>query len=222
MDEIQPGNLFERIRFGFDLVQLRNDLERISELHPPVMPTPWFGGWSLQSRDGSMTDGWVQGHTAFVEKDKNFEFDREHAETKGITPWTSDYRIRTSLCDGYFGHVLSEIETFGLNPRRARIALMKPGCSMEKHVDGPSDGYSVRLHIPILTNPQCAIEYSDQNIHMVADGSGYLVRVNRLHRAFNLGTTDRYHLLMDVFDFQGATKFHHFDSTKERLVGWRA
>ena len=212
----------ERIDFGFDLVRLQDELQKTIVQFSPKMPSDSFGGWSLLSRDGTVEDGWSQGHLAFKKEGDFYKFDDEEARAQNVTRWVSDYKVRTPLCDGYFGEVLDVIEAKGLNPRRARVTVIVPGHSTALHVDGPTDAYSARLHIPIVTNPGCAFEYENEVIHMLADGNGCIVRVNRAHRARNYGTENRYHLLMDIYDFQGATRFHRFDSSKERLVGWRA
>lgn len=212
----------ERILFGFDLARLQAELQATIAKFPPNMPSASFGGWSLLSRDGSIGDGWSQGHLAFKKDDGIYKFDDEQGQRLGVTPWVSDYKVRTPLCDGYFGEVLDAIEAKGLNPRRARVTVITPGHSTALHVDGPTDAYSARLHIPIVTNEGCAFEYENEVIHMPADGNGLIVRVNRMHRARNYGSENRYHILMDIYDFQGATRFNRFDSSKERLVGWRA
>jgi hypothetical protein len=43
---------------------------------------------------------------------------------------------------------------------------------------------------------------------MPADGSCYLVAVNCLHRAYNHGNEDRIHIIMDVIDDVGISKYH--------------
>lgn len=210
------------IAFGFDLQRMQSEMKAIIETVPPMMPSPSFGGWSLLSRDGTLEDGWHQGHLAMAEKEKGFRYDPLTGQQLGMSKWISDYDKRTRLCDGYFGKILDVLEARGFNPRRARISLINPGHETSLHVDGPSDTYAARLHIPISTNPDCAFEYEDESYHMPADGNGVVVRVHRLHRAFNRGATARYHLLMDIFDFQGATRFNRFDPSTERLPTWRS
>jgi hypothetical protein len=107
----------------------------------------------------------------------------------------------------------------GLSPRRARIIRLSKGLRSSWHRDGPDNLYFVRLHIPIITNPGCIFEAKDADVtevaHMPADGSSYILRVNRMHRVSNLGTEDRFHLVMDVWDTVGLTQHHRFTEKLE-------
>ena len=62
-----------------------------------------------------------------------------------------------------------------------------------------------RLHIPIITNPNCFFEWqradgSIESVHLPADGSAWLVRVDLSHRAVNRSNepSTRVHLLMGL------------------------
>lgn len=213
---------FETIEFGFDIAKLRQHLTHVKENFSPSMPTPEFGGWSVLSRNGEVSDGWVPGHSAFVKSPNGeFSFDALKANELNVDSAISNFNVQTPICTGYLKLVIEHIETFGLNPRRARICVIQPGESTVFHVDGSTDAYCIRLHIPIVTNENCRFEYEDRGFHMPADGNGYIVRVTRLHRAYNFGTEPRYHLLMDAYDFSGVTRFHRWKEDVERLPTWR-
>ena len=71
------------------------------------------------------------------------------------------------------------------------------------HTD--SDKESWRLHIPIITNPNAFFEWKlpdgrIESVHLPADGSAWLVRVDVTHRAVNRSTepSERVHLLMGL------------------------
>jgi hypothetical protein len=89
-------------------------------------------------------------------------------------------------------------------PCRVRIARMAAGYRIKPHVDyDPS--YIFRYHIPLLTNAD-ALLHSDRRsangspseTHFQTDGRVYWINTGLLHWASNDGSTDRYHLLIDV------------------------
>lgn len=96
----------------------------------------------------------------------------------------------------------------GYHPKAIRIWDNPPGGShIGMHTDGTSNQYSVRLHIPIVTNPDCVhvwyTEPEETRHHIPADGSAYLFRTNMNHDTFNYGTTERFHLIAEVWDTVG-------------------
>ncbi len=78
------------------------------------------------------------------------------------------------------------------------------------HYDGTEDVYAVRLHIPIITNNQCFFATRNESYHLPADGSAYVLRVNVEHCAHNFGSEDRYHLVMNMWDVNGVTRFNRY------------
>ncbi len=213
---------YEVIKFDFDVAKLQCHLHETLLKIPPTMQTPAFGGWSVLSSNGKIEDGWGQGHLALIPDINGVtKYNPDERKRHGLTDFISDYNVETPICTGYLAEVMAAIRERKMNPRRARVSMILPGFSTDLHVDGRADFYSVRLHIPILTNPECKFEYEESSFHMPANGDGYLVKVNRRHRAFNFGLDRRYHLIMDVYDFTGATLSHRFDASKEKLSGWR-
>jgi aspartyl/asparaginyl beta-hydroxylase (cupin superfamily) len=94
--------------------------------------------------------------------------------------------------------------------------MLKPGSETPFHRDYPEWLYGVRLHIPIITNPNCIFEYEHEARHLPADGRAYLLKINRIHRVCNFGVSDRIHFLCDFFDTKQKTNFNKF-TERDRL-----
>jgi hypothetical protein len=138
-------------------------------------------GWAVTSRDGTLEDG-IRRIPA-----KN---------ARGVTP--------TDACSGYLAQVMNALRSRGLKPFRARIMqLESEGEEMPLHNDAAKETW--RLHIPIITNANCFFEWqrtdgSIESVHLPADGSAWLVRVDVNHRAVNRSQqpSNRVHLLMGL------------------------
>lgn len=141
-------------------------------------------GWSVTSRDGTLEDGVRR----ISKTDKNAK--------RGTA--------KTPACTGYLEEVIDELVARDLSIYRARIMqLVNNGEEMPFHRDADKETW--RLHIPIRTNPDSFFEWrrkdgSVESVHLPADGSAYLVRVDLEHRAVNRSSdpVDRVHLLMGV------------------------
>jgi hypothetical protein len=147
-----------------------------------------YEGWSLTSRDGTIFDG------------------VKRIDRKG-TKQSGDNRrgtVPTPLFRGYVVEVIERLVELGFKPHRVRIMrLAHEGFEMKWHRDADTESW--RLHVPILTNEHSYFEWklddgSQQQVHLAADGSGWLVRVDELHRAVNLNPAGghRAHLLMSL------------------------
>ena len=168
-----------------------------------------FGGWSLLSRTGDWREGWevsaFHGHPAEqlltingqpnypVHKFLNLSHSFEHA-----TP--------TQACQGYIQQVIDRISDLGFWPRRARVSLLRPGGATVMHSDAAEDVYMARIHIPLWTNEQCTHTCDGYPLHMPADGSVYMLWVNRAHQVHNRSDQNRYHMIMDAYDTQHQTQ----------------
>ena len=79
-----------------------------------------------------------------------------------------------------------------------RLMRLKVGSVIQEHRDhelGFEDG-EVRLHIPVITNPQ--VEFWLNQIRVVMnEGECWYLNVNQPHRVANRGTADRVHLVID-------------------------
>lgn len=198
--------IFEKLATNFDIKKLQEHVKNHVLALEAVYQSPSFGGWSVLSSNSSYKDGWHQGHLG-LKKDQTREQALE--SIKGIGGKNPlEYCYPTEICHGYLEEVIERIKEMGFHPKRARIIKLTAGSSSSWHRDSPDGILCVRLHVPILTNPGCFFEIEDGKDHMTADGSSYLVKVNRLHRVCNGGTEDRFHLVMDVKDTLKVSKFH--------------
>ena len=80
----------------------------------------------------------------------------------------------------------------------ARLLRLRAGSSIAEHRDyrlGYEDG-EVRLHVPIVTDPEVAFFLNGERVPMAADECWYL-NVNLPHRVANRSRIDRIHLVID-------------------------
>jgi len=220
---------YEKLPINIDIDQLQKDLvEHVLSLGPPVIQgeefmTPeyhGFGGWTLLSRTGDWHDGWEMGHVAQSEA-------RELVYPKGQPNYRAlkylnfsqgpEHNKPTQACKGEFVRILEQLEKLGLQPRRARVSIMQPGACTTVHQDAPSNVYMARVHIPIITNPQCIHSCEGIDLHMPADGSAYIMWVNLMHQARNTSNENRYHMLVDVYDTRHVTQGFHYDGNYDDL-----
>jgi len=108
------------------------------------------------------------------------------------------YTKRKDICTGYWNDIL---DTFKSPVTRTRFAYMAPGHSIKPHIDYNTT-YSIRLHIPIITNDDSlmCVKTKDgvQKIHMPADGSVYFLNTGMTHWAENNGDAGRIHLVISL------------------------
>jgi len=205
---------FEKLKITVDIDRLRKDVEQhVFTLGEPVFQGDEygydnFGGWSLLTRTGNWCDGWEIGHTG-------------HPGEKIIFPeGKPNYRVSKFLnishsfehanpTEGYQGEiarVLDQIRDQGFTLRRARVSLLRPGGATLLHSDATPNVYMARIHIPLWTNEQCLHHCEGYDLHMPADGSVYILWVNRDHQVTNKSAENRYHIIMDAYDTNGVTK----------------
>jgi hypothetical protein len=161
----------------------RHFLEEVAKVDPILYKdnNVKYYGWAVTSRDGSLDDG-VKRISAKVKS------------IRGVTP--------TKICSGYLYEVMNRLKETGVSPYRARLMqLESEGEEMPFHVDSKKETW--RLHIPITTTPDSFFEWQREDgtiesVHLPADGSAWLVRVDVNHRAINRskGVSSRVHLLM--------------------------
>ena len=192
--------IYEKLNLSLDGTKLRKQLEEQVLTVPITMQGPNFGGWSLTSTGGHFSDDWTYG--CFI---VNGAYDLEKVKTSNKP---------TSLLRDYLKETIQKVSALGLNPLRCRISLLKANSKSVLHRDGADEQYMVRLHIPIVTNEGCAFLADGEAAHLPADGNGYLLSVNRMHQIVNTGSTDRYHLMMDVWDTEGASLHHRYSGSR--------
>tara|TARA_Y100001937_G_C7110540_1_gene327311 strand:- start:332 stop:1042 length:711 start_codon:yes stop_codon:yes gene_type:complete len=108
------------------------------------------------------------------------------------------YTRRKDICTGYWNEIL---DTFKSPVTRTRFAYMAPGHSIKPHIDYNTT-YSIRVHIPIVTNDQSimCVKNKDgiQKMHMPADGGVYFLNTGMTHWAENNGSEGRIHLVISL------------------------
>lgn len=95
----------------------------------------------------------------------------------------------------YFAEVLAG---FGCALESVRLLRLRAGSVIREHRDyklGIEDG-SLRVHIPITTNPGVQFFLEGREVPM-APGEVWYLNVNLPHRVENRGATDRVHLVID-------------------------
>ena len=170
------------------------DIDRLrAHFHSVVEPTaavPYkdnrvdYIGWAVTSRDGSTTDGVRRIDPKLGSGKRGME--------------------KTAICSGYLSDVMDRLEATQLKPYRARMMkLESEGIEMPLHTDATTETW--RLHIPLITNENSFFEWERENgeiasVHLPADGSAWLVRVDVKHRAVNRSSqaSERVHLLMGL------------------------
>jgi hypothetical protein len=212
--------IYEKLNLQFDIQQLNQFLEKEVLFLPPAQG-PALIGWSILSSNGSYLDGWHDA-TALI-KNSMSQNDVEQALAQKGAQSMQKYNVPTEICKGYLAEVLKVIEETGIEIYRARISCLMPGEGADWHRDAPDNHYRVRLHIPLVTNPDCFFETREEKAHLAADGSVYLLNVNCEHRVFNLGSAPRYHIIMDAIDRSGFSQHHRYSDwlAKEALLSTR-
>ena len=172
--------------FQIDVARLREHYETVivGQLSTPYKDNEAnYVGWAVTSRDGSLSDG-----------------------VKRIDPKSGGTRGRkaTEICSAYLEETMKRLESRQMTPYRVRIMkLVNDGAIMGWHTDADKETW--RLHIPIITNPDAFFEWKlaegrTESVHLPADGSAWLVRVDVSHRAVNrsMEPSERVHLLMGL------------------------
>ena len=105
------------------------------------------------------------------------------------------------LASPYLQQVLA---SFGEVLGRSRLMRLEPGAEVALHVDFNYHWVSrVRIHVPIVTEPEVLFHCADQRVHMTA-GSCWLFNAWRRHRVTHGGSRPRVHLVIDT---AGSSRF---------------
>jgi len=93
---------------------------------------------------------------------------------------------------------------FGEVLARSRLMRLAPSCEVSTHVDFNYHWYTrVRIHVPIITDPNVIFYCADENLHM-RPGECWIFNSWRRHRVVNGGKHDRIHLVIDT---AGSSRF---------------
>ena len=94
--------------------------------------------------------------------------------------------------------------SFGEVLARSRLMKLDAGCEVQNHVDFNYHWYTrVRIHIPVITNPEVVFYCGDETLHM-APGGCWIFDNWRRHNVVNGSGEDRIHL---VIDLSGSSRF---------------
>jgi len=199
----------EKLNLKFDTEAMQREVVTIQQtLGNRIGHGTAFGGWALQSQDGDWRSGFEKGGYY-------------RAEGGSLVAWektlpVQEYSKRTDACVGIFAEIIDELEEKGFYPLRSRITVFDPGQATMWHTDAIPEMFSVRIHIPFITNLDCRFEVEDVGaVHMPADGHGHLVDVSPMHRAYNRGDTIRMHFLAQVWPTNYSERFIVTESQKD-------
>ena len=80
-----------------------------------------------------------------------------------------------------------------------RLMRLGPGSVIREHVDPDLDAEqgTVRLHVPLVTNPEVDVRLNGRQVFMEA-GSLWYLRLSDPHSVANRGDTERIHLVIDA------------------------
>jgi hypothetical protein len=166
-----------RLPFTFDAVSLKADLERVApvEWSPHFNPQYYEGGWSgaaLRSVGGVATQ-------LYADPTKN----KLYADTPIL-----------DRC----GYIKEALRVFECSLETVRLLKLEPGARIHEHRDfdlGERWGV-VRVHIPVLTNPDVEFILNGEQLVM-NEGECWYLDLSLPHRVENNGSTDRVHLVID-------------------------
>ena len=171
------------------------------EFDQPFLQLPWrFDASALSREVASLPDAfWLEhpsglpGNSAVplvsVNGEMNHAFDGSMKATEALTS------------SPYLNQVVS---SFGEVVARSRLMRLEPGAKVAEHVDFNYHWVSrVRIHVPIVTDPEVVFYCGDEAVHMKA-GESWLFDSWRRHRVVNSSNVRRVHL---VIDLAGSSRF---------------
>ena len=166
-----------QLPFRFDAAGLQADLSGFlsEEFVPHFNVHNYVGDWSvipLRSIGGSVEQIFP---------------DPSQSQAFGDTPWMA-------RCP----HVQELLRAFPCPLLAVRFLRLKAGSVIKEHRDyelGFDDG-EVRLHVPVVTNPDVDFVLHGRRVVM-NEGECWYVNVNFPHQVANRGATDRVHLVID-------------------------
>ena len=85
----------------------------------------------------------------------------------------------------YTNGVIKECNMF-----RTRLMVLRPKACYFYHSDGTK-----RIHIPLITDPDCFFVIEDEVYRFPADGTWSIVDTTKMHTAINASRINRYHIV---------------------------
>lgn len=204
---------YEKLNIVVDIEKLRQAVEdSVFTLGDPLIQGSEygyenFGGWSLQSRSGDWRDGWQIDPTTVLEQNGIITTEMVPKVQKLLNISHSFEHVNpTQAQTGYIAEVMKQIQELGFFPCHARVSMLRPGGKTIMHRDADPSVYLARIHIPLWTDVRCIHSCEGIDLHMPADGSVYMMWVNRDHQVSNGSAKNRYHIIMDAYDTKGLSK----------------
>lgn len=95
--------------------------------------------------------------------------------------------------------VRAALDTLACPLLAVRLMRLGPGSVIREHVDFDLDAEqgTVRLHVPVVTNPEVDFRLNGRRVVMEA-GSLWYLRLSDTHSVANRGRTERVHLVIDA------------------------
>lgn len=210
----------EKIQLDVNISELIESLIPLFEKYSPVVRSPAVSGWAIQSTNSSYKDGWSMDFCPYNGPQNIGPTWTPQSQTERSLRPIQDYVLPTELTTKSMSHLLRRLEEMGFNPRKARIIKLSAGTESTWHQDGSRKFYQVRLHIPLKTESTCFFETKAGRYHMPADGSAYLVHINKPHRVVNPSSLDRYHFVTNIWDQKEITRHHRYklDQNKSETI----
>jgi hypothetical protein len=170
-----------QLPLSFDPALLRRDLDALSA-------TPWTAHFVRQNYEGDWSAIPLRCMAGETHPIRMIYSD----------PVATDF-VGTPFLDAcpYFREVIA---AFACPVRSVRLMRLTPGSVIKEHTDldmGVESG-SVRIHVPVTTNPDVEFLLNRVRVDM-KEGQVWYLRLGDPHAVANRGTTDRVHLVLDLF-----------------------
>lgn len=163
--------------FNFDIQCLKEDAQQFS-------PEDWIPHFNTQYYEGDWSGvalRAVKGASVQLYSDPN----------------ANDGFIDTEMM-ARCSYIPTVLKTFECELTSVRFLKLSVGAHIRRHRDyqlGFEDG-EIRIHIPVLTNPQVEFILDDNKVDM-KEGEVWYLNFNLYHSVYNGGMTDRTHLVID-------------------------
>jgi hypothetical protein len=168
---------YVKLPFQFDPARLAHDLQQVA-------PDEWIKHFNQFNYEGNWSVASLRsngGRTKQIYPDPHSPDSFEDTEILARCEYTREV----------LGAIRCEKEA-------VRFMLLGAGARIKQHKDffmGFEDGV-IRLHIPVVTNPQVEFYLNDERVEMKTGELWYL-DFSQKHRVLNGGTEDRIHLVID-------------------------
>lgn len=95
-------------------------------------------------------------------------------------------------------YIKEVLDSIPVEMTTVRLMRLRPGAVIKEHTDYnlSVDDKELRIHIPIVTNPQMEFYLDGESISL-AEGDCWYINFNLMHSLRNGGTTPRTHLVID-------------------------